>query len=325
MNHSLFEKLNEAGHLSAASWEKIKANNKAGLFSLHWELTTILYLGVLLLTGGLSVLVYKNIDSIGHQAILVFIAVACAGCFVYCFKKKLPFSTAKVASPNVAFDYILLLAYLLLITFIGYLQFQFHVFGYRFGLATFIPMLALFFCAYFFDHLGILSLAITNLCAWAGITVTPLEILKANDFSSNTIIITGIVLGAGLIGAGVLTRINAFKKHFAFTYTNFGMHILFISTLAAMFTFEYVYLLWFAALVLIAAYFYRDALRTRSFYFLLVLTLYLYVGICFVVLRILFTVIPDIGGLYLACFYFIGSAVVLIRFLIKMNKKLKSA
>ena len=325
MNNSLFEKLNEEGHLSAASYGKIRANNKAALFSLHWELTTILYLGVLLLTGGLSVLVYKNIDTIGHQAILLFIALTCAGCFIYCFKKKLPFSTAKVESPNVAFDYVLLLACLLFITFIGYIQFQYNVFGERFGLVTFIPMVVLFFCAYFFDHLGILSLAITNLCAWAGITVTPLEILKANDFNSNTIIITGILLGAGLVCVGILTRINELKKHFAFTYTNFGMHLLFISTLAAMFTFENIYLLWFVAEVLIAAYFYREALRTKSFYFLLVLTLYLYTGVCFVVLRILFTVIPDIGGLYLACFYFIGSAVVLIRFLIKMNKKLKSA
>jgi len=89
MNNSLFEKLNEEGHLSAASYGKIRANNKAALFSLHWELTTILYLGVLLLTGGLSVLVYKNIDTIGHQAILLFIALTCAGCFIYCFKKKL--------------------------------------------------------------------------------------------------------------------------------------------------------------------------------------------------------------------------------------------
>ena len=66
-------------------------------------------------------------------------------------------------------------------------------------------MVVLFFCAYFFDHIGILSLAITNLAAWVGIVVTPAEILKSNDFNSVTIIYTGLVffreLPAGVPGA----------------------------------------------------------------------------------------------------------------------------
>src|SRR5450432_2120342 len=234
MDTILFEKLHAEGLISNGSLERIKETHKNRLFSLHWELRTILYLGVLLLSGGLGVLVYKNIDTIGHTAILIFIAAICAGGFAYCFKTKLPFSTSRVVSPNSFFDYILLLACLSFITFIGYLQYQYHFFGNRFGLVTFIPMLVLFFSAYYFDHLGILSLAITNLCAWAGITVTPTRILQDNDFNSTTIIYTGLVLGAGLVATGVLTRQRRFKSHFAFSYTNFGMHILFISALAGM-------------------------------------------------------------------------------------------
>jgi hypothetical protein len=67
-------------------------------------------------------------------------------------------------------DYILLLGCLLLLILIAYLQFQYNVFGNRYGLATFIPMVLLFISAYYFDHIGVLTMAITNLAAWAGIT-----------------------------------------------------------------------------------------------------------------------------------------------------------
>ena len=184
----------------------------------------------------------------------------------------------------------------------------------------------LFFCAYFFDHTGILSLAITNLAAWVGIAVTPTQILKANDFNSSTIIITTLLLGIALILAGKLTIIRKIKSHFGFTYTNFGMHILFISCLAGLFHFDAVYFLWFLALLAIAFYFYREAMRTKSFYFLLMLTLYSYTGLSYVVVYFLFnTIKTDIGGVYLTLFYFIGSATGLILFLIRMNKKLKAA
>jgi Predicted membrane protein (DUF2157) len=323
MDIHLFERLQSEGLISDESLGRIKSTEKSRLFSLHWELRTLLYLGILLLSGGLGVLVYKNIDTIGHTAILIFIAMVSAGGFVYCFKTKLPFSTGKVASPNSFFDYILLLACLSFITFIGYLQYQYHFFGNRYGLVTFIPMLVLFFSAYYFDHPGILSLAITSLCAWAGITVTPTRILEDNDFSGNTIIFTGLVVGAGLIAVGAVTRIRAIKGHFAFTYTNFGMHILFISVLAGMFKFEGIYLLWFLPLVAVALYFYREALRSKSFYILLVLTLYGYIGLSYVFIRLL-TISSGIGGVYLGFLYFIGTAIGLIFFLINMNKKIKA-
>jgi hypothetical protein len=326
MDTKLFGKLKEDGLISDVSFERIKAANDNKLFSLHWEITTILYLGVLLLATGLGILVYKNIDTIGHQVILIFIALVSTGGFIYCFKKKQPYSAAKVQSPDVGFDYILLLSCLTFITFIGYLQYQYHFFGDRYGMVTFIPMVVLFFCAYFFDHLGILSLAITNLCAWAGITVTPLEILKVNDFNSSSIIIAAIILGAGLVIAGVLTRRQQLKPHFAFTYTNFGMHLLFIGILAAMFEFNQFYLLWFIALTAVAYFFYKEAFRLKSFYLVLILTLYEYTGISYVVIDLLFDKLNgDIGSVYLACFYFIGTAVALILFLIRMNKKIKTA
>jgi Predicted membrane protein (DUF2157) len=325
MNLPLFEQLYTDGHVSGASLQKIKAAQSNKLFSLHWELKTMLYLGVLLLSGGLSILVYKNIDTIGHQVILFVIAAVCAGCFFYCIKKKLPYSNTKVLSPNSFFDYILLLGCLTFITFVGYLQFQYNVFGNRYGLATFIPMLVLFFTAYYFDHLGVHSMAITTLAAWAGIAVTPARILQKNDFNSETIILTGILLGIFLIVAGFFSDTKKIKPHFDFTYSNFGTHILFISTLAGMFHFDNYYLLWLLMLAGISYFFYRKAITDRSFYYLLILSLYLYIGLSYCVIRLIFDAAnTGIGSIYLLCLYFILSATGLIFFLIRMNKKIRN-
>jgi hypothetical protein len=325
MDITLFNKLNAAGIVSDGSLTKIKTASGKPLFSLHWELKTILYLGVLLLSSGIGILIYKNMDRIGHQAVLIFIALVCAGSFYYCLKKKLPFSLQKTASPNVFFDYILLLACLTFISFTGYIQFQYQVFGIRFGLATFIPMIVLFFSAYYFDNLAILSIAITSFAAWAGIVVTPAKILQQNDFNSTPIIATGLAIAIILLLAALITKKRNLKAHFEFTYTNFGIHLLFISCLAAMFNFSAWHLVWFLFLIAISYFFYQKAVKERSFYFLLLLSLYGYIGLSYVVIRLLFyTANLDIGGVYLACMYFIASAIGLIFFLIKMNKKIKT-
>lgn len=326
MNTRLFEQLHNEGLLSDSSFEKIKNDSGKKLISLHWDIKILLYLGVLLLSGGLGILIYKNIDSIGHQAILVFIALISASAFFYCAKTKLPFATFKVESPNVYFDYVLLLACLTFMSFITYLQFQYNVFGTRYGLATFLPMLVLFFSAYYFDHLGILSLAITNLAAWIGITVTPSQLLKANDFNSSTIIYTALFLGAFLIALAFISKMKAFKSHFELTYSNFGTHLLFISCLAAMFHFDDLYLLWFLLLIALTYFFYTRSMQNKSFYFLVVTTLYTYIGMGYVVIQLLDS-LGRIGmtSIYLGLIYFIASGIGLVFFLISSNRKIKAA
>lgn len=325
MDVKLFNQLYADGIISAAANAKIKYSEEHKLFSVQWELRMLLYLGVLLLSSGLGILVYKNIDTIGHQVILLFIAMVCAGCFYYCFKTRQPFSTLKVDAPNAFFDYILLLACCTFISFVAYLQYQYQVFGNRYGAATFFPMLVLFFAAYYFDHVGVLSMAIINLAAWLGLTITPLNILQSNDFNNSRIIFTGLFLGVLLLAAGWATIEKNIKKHFEFTYTNFGVHILCIACLAAMFHFDKFYMLWFLLLIGIAFFFYRKALIEKSFYYILITTLYTYTGLSYVVLSLL----DKMGGygmgqVYLGLLYFIASSIGLVFLLIKANKKLKT-
>ncbi len=324
MDIQTFKQLHRKGLISDNSLQKVEELEKGRLFSLHWELKTLLYLGVTLLSGGLGILVYKNIDTIGHQAILAFIAVVCIGCFYYCRRKAAPFSADKVLPPDTFFDYILLLGCLTLITFIAYLQYAYVVFGDHYGLATCIPMVILFISAYSFDHLGVLSLAITNLAAWMGIAVTPMRILKENSFVDTRIIYTGLALGTILSLAALASDKRNFKKHFAFTYNNFSTHILFISGLSGLFLHQPFYILWLLPLLGIAYYVYRQAMKKESFYFLLLVTIYLYVGLSYVVISILERLDRfGMGSIYLGFLYFILSAIALVRLLIKLNHKMK--
>ncbi|MBS1661313.1 MAG: DUF2157 domain-containing protein [Bacteroidetes bacterium] len=325
MRTQTFKKLHAEGLLSDAALQHIEAFEATRLFSLFWELRLLLYLGIILLTGGLGILVYKNIDTIGHQAILAFIAIVTIGSFLYCFRKKAPFSWNQVESPNAYFDYILLLGCLSLLIFLSYLQYAYNVFGDNYGLATFIPMVILFITAYYFDHLGILSLAITNLAAWAGIAVTPMTILKENNFATPRLIYTGILLGSILLAMGVLSKQRRAKPHFETTYTNFGLHLFFIAVLAGFFSEDNLYFLWFLGLVAAGFYLYTKAMARRSFYFILMIILYVYIGLSGLITRLLSQMSwRDATPLALGFFYFIGSAIGIILLLIRINHKLKA-
>lgn len=320
MNIDTFSKLQKEGLISDEEMQRVTHTETTRLFSLHWEIKTALYLGVLLLSGGLGILVYKNIDTIGHQVILLFIALLCIGCYAYCFRHRPPFSREKTESPNAFYDYALLLGSLTFVTFIGYLQYQYTAFGTAYGLATFIPMVVLFATAYYFDHLGILSMAVTNLAAWAGIAITPFQVLSQNDFSSHTLIYTGVALGIGLVAMAELSEKRDFKKHFAFTYRNFGVHIYFIAVIAGMCMFDSWYLVWVLPAAVGVYLTWSRAFRDHSFYFVLLAVLYGYVAVTIFLTRAMFNHVDDI---YVGFLYMIVSTVAVIFFLVNLSKKIK--
>lgn len=327
MTDNLYNNLHAEGLISDESLIKInKREAKPILFSIHWEIRTLLYVGILMLTGGLGLLIYENIDTIGHEFVLMLIAAICLGSFCYCLKHKLPFSKMKVKAPNSYFDYILLLACTSFLIFLGYLQFEYKVFGSNYGMVTFIPMLFLFFVAYYFDHLGILNMAIANLAVWMGVSVTPKQLLLNSDFNSETIIYTYLLLGIILISAAYITQATAVKKHFKFSYQHYGIHVAYIALLAGYFHYydSLIAAGWMLGILLLSILIYNDAFENKSFYFLLLVVLYSYVAISSLFVRICFS-LKDEAALYLVSLYFMGSGAGLILLLINLNKKLKVA
>lgn len=322
MNISSFEKLQAQGIIDSTTVTNIKAAESNRNISVHWELRTLLYLGVVLLATGLGILIYKNLDSIGHLAIVVSIAIASLVCFVFAFRQAKNYTNAKMESPSIWYDYVVLLGAMLMITFIGYAQYQFNIFGGRYGMATFVPAVLLFALAYRFDHLGVLSMAITTFAAWAGVSITPLHLLQDNDFSSDRIIIVAILLGAFLIGIAYLTKQKNIKAHFAFTYKNFGFHLMMLGLCAAMVMFEPTWFIWFAVICGIGYFFFKEGEKEKSMYFVSMSTLYVFFAICYAIGR-LFMLANMLDAWVLLVIFYIGAAVGLIVFLMNCNKKLK--
>jgi len=315
------DKLMKEGALREASFLKIKSVYDGRLFSVGFELRTLLYAGIVLLSSGLGVLVYKNIDTIGHLAIILFIAAVSSVCLGYCYMKRQPYSNEKVVSEKTLNDYILLLGCLTFVTFTGYLQYQYAVFGTYNSISMLLPAILFFALAYLFDHIGVLSMAITCLAAFVGITITPTELLQKNDFSSEYIIFSGLALGALLIAAATILSNRNIKKHFKFSYFNFSTHLLFVSCLAGMFCLD-TWLLFVLLLSLLVGFSLWHANKDRSFYFLLFAVLYGYIGLTYLVFRGLFKIDNSLS-LSLGYLYVIGSSIGVIFFLISTGKKYK--
>lgn len=278
-----------SGSLPEGLQERIDNADRERPFSIFWEVRTLLYLGVVSLSSGLGILIYKNIDTIGHQTILALIAALTAACFWYCAKRARPFTTGPTAKESSWSDYVLLLGVLLFGIFTGYLQAQYTVFGTHYGLALSIPALLYLFLAYRFDHRGVLQLGLSGLCAAVGVVVTPLSAVDGNLFDHRTPVYAGLGMGVLFAAAGILSEKIDFKSHFNFSYVNFAMHLGLIASLTGMMTGggfeEWMFFLLLAALT---AGLWTYARRRKSHYFLLCAVLYGYIAFTYMVMHHLF-------------------------------------
>jgi len=320
MQECILNELSVKGLITPELQDHIRMYEAQKPFSLYWELKTILYLAVVLLNLGLGWLIYENIDSIGHGVIMAGIAGICGACFIYTYRNRTPFSWKHTESPSPYYDYILLLGCLTFVILGGYLQYQYQIFGTRYGLATFIPMGFFFMVAYYFDHRGALSLAITALASWLGVTVTPAGVFSENNFSNAGIVWAGVLLGIALCVVAFLSESKDMKKHFSLTYLNFSVHILFIASLAGLIIIEQ----WsfFLILTLASAFFIWYAHTRHSLYFMTVALIYAYIGLTYLVLQIRFDG-SDEGTIYFYNFYFVASCAAIIVFLLRYKKILK--
>ncbi|HWZ22688.1 MAG TPA: DUF2157 domain-containing protein [Cytophagaceae bacterium] len=322
-SQDILTKLNADELLTPEEHQRLKQHFDTKLFSVHWELKTILYLGVMLLSTGLGIFIYLNIDTIGHTAIVSIIGFACAACFGYCYKNRKPFTWEEVTNDHPFADYILLLGCLLFLSFEGYLQFQYTIFGTRYGMAALIPTILFFFIAYRFDHKGILSMAITGLGGWLGLTITPLTIFE-QDFGTASLIYTGVGLGAFLTLVSYYIRAKDLKKHFSFSYFNFGMQLLFVCTLSGIFSIRGLELVFYILLAGLCYLSFVYARKEQSFYFLLMSALYGYVGVTNLFIRWIMSSSDSDAAFSLALLYFILSCIGIIYFFFNYKKFLKS-
>lgn len=320
------------GLLPPAQAAAIAADERTRPFSLHYELRALLYLGITLLVGGVGVLIYQHIDSIGHGVIIGAITLAMGASFAYADRHRPAFTWGAAPRTSIAADYLLLLSCLLFLVLEGYLQVQYGVFGSRYGLATVLPAGLFFYLAYRFDHRGVLSMAITALAAWVGVSVAPLT-LFTEGFPTRELSGPGLALGLVLLAAGLVSERLRRKPHFAYTYMLLGSNVALLAAMVRLFNWgsgtewpELGRALLVALLVLgICAVLVWYARRAQSYVFLL-----LAVGYGYVAFTSVFVLLAELIGLpevlfSLAILYFPLSLVGLILLLINIKKILRLA
>ncbi|WP_035676778.1 DUF2157 domain-containing protein [Flavobacterium limnosediminis] len=316
------EKLVQQGFVTEEQQAEIKAYNKLGIFSLNTELLFLLYLSVLLFTGGVGTLVYKNIDSIGHMAILAVNFALMVVCFYFSFKKSKGFSKEEVLFENPIYDYLVLTGSILCCIFIGYLQYQYTVFGSDFGLVSLFSAVICFGIAYYFDSRMVLSMAITALAAFVGITITPKTVFENEIYSNPTLSYYGLVLGVLLILWTIYsTRVNL-KKHFYFVYYTFAQHLVGLCCIAGLLEDHWSF---FVPMMAGAVYyFYRISHQLKATSFFVFSLIYGYVGLNILLFKLmdyidLSSVIDFI--IMVSPIYVIGSIVLFIKLVRNFNKE----
>lgn len=307
--------------ITDTQFKQVKAYRNLEIFSLNTELKLSLYLSVLFFTTGIGILIYQNIDTIGHIAIISLLLVVTVICYYFSFKNSTGYQKGETSFDNPIFDYLILSAVLLTCIFIGYLQFQYNAFGTHYGLATLVPTVIGLFCAYYFDNKSILSIAITGLAAYIGLSVSPQALLNNDFYTTNTLSYSAIGLGIVIVLWSIYSNQIALKKHFTLVYLTFGLHLISISCVTNLF--EPYWLVFGVILAAALYYFYISSYKVKSVSLFVFTIIYAYIGVNIILFKAIALLNIDeflISFFFFVPFYFIISIILFIRLIKKFNK-----
>ncbi len=315
------------GLITENQFEEVKAYRNLNIFSINAELKLFLYLSVISFTSGIGILIYENIDSIGHIAILSLLLVVIAVCFFYCFKNSKGFQKTETVFDHPVLEYLVLLANILTCIFIGYLQFQYKPFGEHYGLATLIPTIVSFFCAYYFDNRSVLTIAVTGLAAYVGLSVTPQDLFNNNDFyASESLSYSAVMLGVLLILWTIYSNRISLKTHFCLIFLTFALHIISIAAISNLLNENTLIWLIFACILAGSTfYFYKVSYEFKAMSLYVFMIVYGYIGANIFLFRLFENIdFSDFWELliFLLPAYFIGSIVMFIKLIKNFHKEI---
>jgi len=313
------QKLFEAHLITEKQFGFLESVRTEKVVSLYYELRLVLYLGIMLLTGGLGYLAYENIGSIGYILLMLLMAGLIAFGYYYILKKSKPYSVFKVDHGSVYLDYLVVLIALLIIGLFSYVQIYFDLIEIPINWTSLISAALFFYMAYRFDNKILLSMAITALIATFGLTITPVGWIKGEWFQTTHLYIISIVSGIGLVVLGYYLAKKSIKQHFLFSYQNYGLLLFYVGLLSAIFDSHngILYaLITSVASVLILIY----SWETKQFLFFLYSMLTAYIAVTFLVFNWL---TETDSGFILMMYYFPITCISAIVFLISKKAHFK--
>jgi hypothetical protein len=265
------------GKISPEQYAHLAALSRGDPFSLFLELNVLLYAGVLAFVAGLGWTVSTWSHQIGDVLVLTVLSAILTASFWYCFSRAPAWSAVETPAPSpiVAspiLDYVLYLGSLVWSIELGYIENRFHLLSGKWDLYLLATAVLFFFLAYRFDNRFVLSLALSSLAGWFGLTISrwsPFQEAAYRQYALLYCLVVGV--------SGALLQRLGLKPHFFGTYLNIVANVLFWAVLSGVFEREG-YGLWVLALLIACGASLAWGLTRRQFAFVAYAAVYGYVG-----------------------------------------------
>jgi hypothetical protein len=302
------EQWKEQGKISPEQHAHLAGLSREEPLSLFLELNVLLYIGVLAFVAGLGWTISTWSQKIGDVVVVAVLSTLLAACFWYCFSRAPAWSSRETAAPSPIFDYVLYLGSLVWLVELAYLESRFRLLSGQWSFYLLATAVLFFFLAYRFDNRFVLSLALSSLGGWFGLTISHWPSYQDAAYRQYALLYC-LLIGAG----GTALRRSGLKAHFFGTYLNIVANVLFWALLSGVFK-PQGYGLWFLALLLACAASLAWGLARRQFAFVVYAAVYGYVGVSSLLLR-------GVKGESAILSYFVVSGVAMLVVLVQIGRR----
>ena len=277
-------------------------------FSFFLELNFLVYAGVLAFVSGLGWTISTWSKQIGDVAVLTCLSVIFLTCFWHCFSRGPAWSRVEMPATSPLFDYVLYLGALVWSLELTYMEARLHVLSGQWDFYLLVTAAFYFFLAYRFDNRFVLSLALSSLAGWFGLSISHWSRNPTAVYRQYALLYC-FVVGIG----GALLQRRGVKPHFLGTYLNIVANVLFWAALSGVFEDES-FGLWFLFLLVACGASVAWGASRRQFAFVAYAAVYGYVGVSSLFLR---GVHDDTAVLS----YFVVSGVAMLVLLIQIGRR----
>lgn len=273
------EQWKQSGVISPEQHTLLAGLSQGKPFSVFLELNVLLFAGILAFIAGLGWTVTTFSQQLGDVLLLIVLTAAFAACVYYTFSRAPAWSPAETPPPSLIFDYVLYLGALLWSLELSYIETQFHLLSGQWDLYLLSTAALFFYFAYRFDNRFVLSLALSALAGWFGLTISRWPSHQDESYRYYAILYSLVI---SIAGANLARR--DLKPHFLGAYLNLAANVLFWALLSGVFKNDG-YGAWLLGLILACAASLALGLRSREFPFVAYAAIYGYIGISAVLVR----------------------------------------
>ena len=302
------EQWRERGVISPEQHSVLAGLSRGEPFSVYLELNVLLYAGVLAFAGGLGWTVSTWSEQLGDVLVLALLSAIAATCFWYSFSRAAAWSPTETSSPSLVFDYVLYLGSLTWSVGLAYLEKQFHVLSGEWDLYLLATAGLFFFLAYRFDNRFVLSLALSALAGYFGLTISRWPSHQDEAYREYAILYS-LTIGA----AGILLQRRGLKPHFLGSYLNIAANVLFWALLSGVFEREGSGI-WFLALLAACGASLAWGIARRQFSFVAYAAVYGYVGLSVMLVR-------QINDFNVLLSYFVITGIAMLVLLVQIARR----